>query len=720
MSGAALAFNSLQVHIDEALLHLDGNPAEPEGVTLSFSGYVPSKLVPGAAGKLELEGRYSRHADHPLIEFQLQALDLAWNEIGITNLAVSTHETGTGSVLPSLELDATGVSWNDVLLDGVSLVLSPQGEQQELKLSLMNEDVALNGMMRLTPENNDNPLAGSWTGELAELGVDVGPAYRFELAEPAVFAWSSGSASLGPVCLTEGAEASTCLAFDYQDNGDWSLKADVTAVPINYLRDMFELDMHFEQLVEGHMEWHQPSGGPPTGGADFRITAGRVLDLLDNDLLTESNEGTFAFTLQNGNLELGKLDIEFPGTGFIDVDYEVLDIVRNGSQVVQGRAITRLDHFKLLGQLALPGVDAVDGSFESDIQLGGTLADPGFEGAFTFSDGFIHYAPIGMKLEDIQFEGQVTQRDRGSFKGRFRAGEGIASLEGGFLFEDMERVNLEVSLLGDQLLLVNTESLNVLTEMDVSVAMSPQRMEINGRIMVPSASLTPANLLLGEVRDSEDLVIEKAGIETRPEVDEATDQTRVYGQLEVAIGDDVNLKVPGVETSIIGSTVFTWSGDSVPLAQGSYTLNGKVDVYGPMLNIKNGSISFPGVPADNPLLNIRAGRDIYGNTQIRSAGVRVIGNLKRPIVEAYTVPVTNEDRAWTLLITGTDFDQGQGVSGFDVGTYIAPKLYVSYGISLFEDESVISARYDIKKGFGVKVTSGQRETGVDMSYTIDK
>jgi translocation and assembly module TamB len=136
--------------------------------------------------------------------------------------------------------------------------------------------------------------------------------------------------------------------------------------------------------------------------------------------------------------------------------------------------------------------------------------------------------------------------------------------------------------------------------------------------------------------------------------------------------------------------------------------------------INNGHISFPGVLADNPLLNIRAERDIFGNTQIRTAGVQLIGTLKRPQLQAYTVPATNQDRAWTLLVTGTDFDQGQGVGGFDVGTYIAPRLYVSYGISLFEDENVVSARYDLKKGFGIKVTSGQRETGLDVSYTIER
>jgi len=245
-------------------------------------------------------------------------------------------------------------------------------------------------------------------------------------------------------------------------------------------------------------------------------------------------------------------------------------------------------------------------------------------------------------------------------------------------------------------------------------------MDINGRITVPSAQLTPDNLLLGEVRDSEDLVIETTGIEVDSVAKEKSAKNRIYGQLEVAFGDDVFVKVPGIETSISGSTLFNWSGEPVPMANGGYTLKGKVDVYGPTLEIRNGSISFPDVPADNPLLNIRAGRDIFGNTQIRRAGVRVVGNLKRPVLEAYTVPITNEDRAWTLLITGTDFDQSQGVNGFDIGTYIAPKLYVSYGVSLFDDENVISARYDLKKGFGVKVTSGQRETGLDISYTIDR
>jgi translocation and assembly module TamB len=98
----------------------------------------------------------------------------------------------------------------------------------------------------------------------------------------------------------------------------------------------------------------------------------------------------------------------------------------------------------------------------------------------------------------------------------------------------------------------------------------------------------------------------------------------------------------------------------------------------------------------------------------------VVGTAKRPIVEAYTVPATNKDRARTLLVTGSDFNYEQGVGAVAVGTYVLPKLYVSYGIGVFEEGSVISARYDLSRRFGIKVTSGQKDTGVDLNYMLER
>src|SRR5690606_9894345 len=119
-------------------------------------------------------------------------------------------------------------------------------------------------------------------------------------------------------------------------------------------------------------------------------------------------------------------------------------------------------------------------------------------------------------------------------------------------------------------------------------------------------------------------------------------------------------------------------------------------------------------------LRIRAEREIFGNPQIRTAGVLVSGSARDPELEVYTNPETTEERALTLLVTGSDFDYEQGVGAFDVGTYIAPNLFLSYGIGLFDRENVVSLRYDIARGHGIKATSGKSTEGIDLSYTFER
>ncbi|MBT8069054.1 MAG: translocation/assembly module TamB domain-containing protein [Gammaproteobacteria bacterium] len=711
-------FKDFVLNTDEAVLQLDGSIASPAGARLSFNGYLPSMLLDGARGRLELQGRLSQHGSRPLIEVQMEGLDLAWNGFSVKTLSASAGEAG--AVLPMMRVNASGFAWQDLNIDEVSFS-SDRGEvQQKLSINMVGEHFLLDSALSLIQQDPSAERNQQWRGALDELQVDYGKSYHLELLDTAAFEWSSGKFSIQPVCLQENGGAGLCINGEYRSLDDLSLVADVSSVPLDYLREALDLDISFDQLVDGRLEWRQSPGRAVIGGGGLQISAGGIFDLESKELVVETSQGGLEFVLQNGNLESGMLDLEFSEIGYIDVDFEVLDIIADGARLLRGRAISQFDDISIFGELLSPGIDELRGRFESDIKLDGTLVDPAFSGRFSLANGLVRYVPLGLKLEDIEFEGLVERRDRGSLKGRFRAGEGTGILDGDFVFEDIDRVQMNVTLSGERLMFINTDNLKIETETDLKFGLGPERMDINGFVLVPSARLTPANLLIETVNDSEDLVVESRETEPAQAKNGAGRKMRVFGELEVAFGDDVKVKVPDVETNLSGSVLFNWSGDPVPMAKGSYLLQGIVDVYGPRLEINNGRISFPDVPANNPLLNIRAEREVFGNTQIRSAGVQVIGNLKRPVVEAYTVPITNEDRAWTLLVTGSDFDQGQGVGGFDIGTYIAPRLYVSYGISLFEDENVVSARYDLKRGFGIKVTSGQRETGLDVSYTIDR
>ncbi|MBT8098488.1 MAG: translocation/assembly module TamB domain-containing protein, partial [Gammaproteobacteria bacterium] len=163
-----------------------------------------------------------------------------------------------------------------------------------------------------------------------------------------------------------------------------------------------------------------------------------------------------------------------------------------------------------------------------------------------------------------------------------------------------------------------------------------------------------------------------------------------------------------------------WRGPTMPMANGCFSIAGDIQAYGQVLKIVEGVVRFPNVSADNPFLRIRAEREIYGNSQIRTAGVLVDGTLARPTLEAYTLPATSEERALTLLVTGSDFNFEAGVGAVDFGTYVAPKLFVSYGVGLFGRDNVISARYDLARGFGIKATSGQTESGIDIIYRFER
>ena len=192
------------------------------------------------------------------------------------------------------------------------------------------------------------------------------------------------------------------------------------------------------------------------------------------------------------------------------------------------------------------------------------------------------------------------------------------------------------------------------------------------------------------------------------------------GKLEVGLGDDVVVDIDLAEASVTGTVTFEWDRNLIPIANGRYEIAGDVQAYGQVLTITEGTIRFPNVAANNPNLRIGAEREIFGNSQIKTAGILVDGTVKRPTVEPYTEPRTTRERALTLLVTGSDFDMEQGVGAIDFGTYIAPRLFVSYGIGLFDQENVISARYDLGKGFGLKATSGQSESGVDVIYHVER
>jgi translocation and assembly module TamB len=161
---------------------------------------------------------------------------------------------------------------------------------------------------------------------------------------------------------------------------------------------------------------------------------------------------------------------------------------------------------------------------------------------------------------------------------------------------------------------------------------------------------------------------------------------------------------------------------------------------------------------DDPGLDFKAVRHIK---EVIS-GVQVSGTLKSPELRVFSVPSMEQSEALSYLLFGrpmnrlssseggqlnkaassaslsgigilskkigavfgvedVDVEEGETVeeSALVIGKYLSPKLYVSYGVGLFEPINTMRIRYNLSPKWTIQTESGI-ESGGDLLYTIEK
>lgn len=69
---------------------------------------------------------------------------------------------------------------------------------------------------------------------------------------------------------------------------------------------------------------------------------------------------------------------------------------------------------------------------------------------------------------------------------------------------------------------------------------------------------------------------------------------------------------------------------------------------------------------------------------------------------------------------GSGAGESSDQAAFTVGKYLSPKLYVSYGIGLFDPVSTLSMRYTLNSRWRLETQSSSLATGGDIIYSIDR
>jgi len=709
--------NQLHLASGSSTLNLDGSLYDPKGIDFSTDIDSLARFSEGLQGGLAATGNISLNPESPRISVSLSGQNLVLGPVKIGQIETrkssgSGFEDGNQFIFSDLVIKQQHV-------ETLSISLGGEEPLQRIAVTARVEgtDIALD--LRGSVTDWKDPLASGWRGELADLRIDHRDGFFLALDQPAAVEWTPALFTLEPACHSGAGDARLCLSSAGLGQDQLNVSAQMTAIPVSLIGLLVDTELKFSQALSGTFDWSQSAADGNRGSARIEILPGTISVVDDDERLLDTGPGLFSFELAGGTLKDGNLDLTIPGTGEIDVNFNIPDLSLGAYSLIRGKLRVDIDDLSSLGPI-LPLFDSISGAMDIDVSLSGVLEDPAFIGKMSLTNGRFATSASGTSFSDINISGDVTDSDRAELNGTFRAGEGIGTIATIIYFENVLSPVVELSLKGESLTIIDVPELNIIANPDLELSWRDTGMEVNGRLFIPRARLAPTQIPRSSVGQSADVVI-VAGELPAAETESWRDKPlRIRGSLEVELGEQAEIALNMARVNVYGTTRFTWQDELLPLANGNFDIRGEVQAYGQLLRITRGRISFPDIPADNPHLNIRAERDIFGNLQIQKAGLMVTGTLRRPLIEPYTTPMTNKDRARTLLVTGSDFNYEQGVGAVAVGYYVLPRLYVSYGIGVFEDGNVISIRYDLGSRFGIRVTSGQRDTGVDLNYTIER
>jgi translocation and assembly module TamB len=672
-----------------------------------------SQLWPDIDGHLELEGQIQPFAG--AFDARGRFGSLFWNDIALADGEFETAVSWQDPVRFGLELKLRDLDLNPwERLDTLELSLS--GDCSDHRFGLVaqgrraNLDLGGTGVLPNCLQD-----IRSWHGAMERLYLANTLAGDWELNQPMAIQVSAEQIQAEGACLVESAtrEGQLCLRSLTID-GDSRAEVGIEKVPMDLLLVPIDPTFHLTTPLSGELSvaW-SPEGLEDLAGF-LKLEAGAITPLDDDRELLR--------------IESMRLDLN-PATGRLILDFEALlegdsqlngqatfvDLKDPGSAEIDALARLNLPDIGVFNRL-VPEIDQLGGRLEGELLLRGPLLAPAFQGHTRLREGLVVHAPLGLKVSDIDIA-LTGENDEGHLTGRMLSGDGHLNINGRIDQRADQTWQFEISADGERFAFADIDWLRLNASPQVRLSGSEDALEIDGDIRIDRLRGGMPPGVEERVTASEDIRV----IGEADEEEELTDQ-RLTGRLGIHLGDDARLSAMGMQTQLTGEVELIWEPQSaIPRGRGLVRLpQGSYRAYGQNLEIRDGEILFTGHALDNPRMDIRATRDIFGDPQVEEAGVHIRGNAQNPVIELFTNPPTSEEKALAYVVTGADFDHAGGQGAINVGFYLLPRLFVSYGIGLFEAGNVLSGRYELSQRWGVRVVSGERDTGVDLSFAIDR
>jgi len=752
-TGRSWSARDLRLSWGEARVSADGTAGPNWDLDASFAAPSLGPFLDGASGAVRADLRLTGPRDEPHVRLDARGDSLAVGQLEAVALAVAVDAGLREGDMLRLDLDARQARLGGLSLD--TLTLRVAGSTNRHTLSAWAR--AAGDTLSITASGG---LAHqSWLGSLeqAELRTHGTGAWRLEA--PVAVAASAREARIDSFRVGSGA-ASVGGAADWAAGGAFHARATLAALPMGLLDRWLPAGAHLKGTFGGSLDASaERPEGPLTASVRLTQTPSQIIYSITPAQQDTVHLGEGRLTADSdAHGARGALDVQWEGGDHLDAQVALpgFNALRpdTASQPIEGRIRSHVSDLTVLAAY-VPGLDQTHGELSADLELAGTLSRPEAKGEIRLRAGSASIPELGVALQDVDLAVLCEPGRRIALQGSVRSGKGSVAITGAAEMARMGWPVVSFGVKGADFTAADTREASVRVSPDLQVKLERSRVDVTGQLDVPFARLVTLDRLVQlPVPPSSDVVI------VGQEEDSSRAGPKVHSRVRIVIGDDVEVRVPGFRGKPEGSILAMDEPGQGTRATGELKVReGIYRAYGQDLQIERGRLIFGGGAISNPGLDLRVSRTASDGTV---AGFQVTGTAQSPVLTLFSTPAMSQNDALSYIMFGKPLSESSGsgaaaiqtasqlsVQGTDqlargvadklgiqdasveskegslqeaslfLGAYLSPKLYVSYGIGLFESATTIRVRYRMGTHWSVQTESGSAPSGL-VQYTGER
>jgi translocation and assembly module TamB len=759
----------LQVTWGTASVEANGRVAPTLDLAWQLSAPNLGIVIPQGGGSVLARGRVSGAPKTPRIEVHGQGQELRFGGAASTASIAAANVDGDVDLARggpfTLDLHATDLRSGEQRLTELTVQgRGTQGSHTIATTALIQDgrlDVTLAGGI-----SGDLSSSATWSGTIQRLDLTSKPTGTWRLGGPAPLTASAAAVQLRDFCLSGGlngpGNARLCAAGGWAKAGSWDVNATIAGLPLDSFRTFLPTDLRITGDLNGKV----------AARGDFRgahaVLAGADVDLRPGpgEIRFPGAEGkTTAFRYEQGFVRAqageggaGHADagLTLSGVGTMSANLQIPRMAPGTplkSQPLAGRIDVNLSNLAFVEGF-VPDLNRPAGTLAGGYALSGTVGSPRFVGEASLRDGQADVPRFGLKLRSFQLKATGDGSGALAIDGSLKSGPGTLTIKGRAGVPGPE-TPVRLALQGQRFQVSDTEEIRAQVSPDLTFTSQNNRMELTGDVTVLDSKVNiEKKPPKGPVKASQDVVFVNASAAAAPEKKMA-----LFARVRLILGQNVQVAALGLNAKPTGSLLVIDEPRGVTRGVGEIEMTeGTFKAYGQDLTIERGRLIFNG-PIDNPGLDVRAYRKADDGT---TAGIEAKGTAQKPQVTLWSDPPMTQTEALAYLLLGHPLNQAQpeegnllanaatslGLKGGNllakklaarfgleearieggkelkdaslvVGKYLSPRLYVAYGVGLFEPVNTFRIRYLLNKKLTLQA---ERGTGVsaDALYTVER